>query len=347
MTTTAELRKFFAGNSPAAKDVRRLIEQVAQSDATVLILGESGTGKEVVARSVHASSKRADGPFVAVNCAAIPADLLESELFGHEKGAFTGAHSAHAGRFEQAEGGTLFLDEIGDMPINMQVKILRVLQEKTYERVGGNKTLTANVRILAATNCDLEQRMKDGLFREDLFYRLNVFPINVPALRDRKSDIPELINDLLLAFKPDGRDCVKLDEKSLQVMTEYSWPGNIRELSNVLERLAILHPGKILQVSDLPEKVRELYVSDTSPMLSKDFEAVITAFPKQGFDLKEYLQALEIYFIRQALERSQGVVQHAANLLQMRRTTLVEKMRKYKMTRDCQNSDLNAKSSND
>lgn len=329
--------KRIIGTSAAMKHIQKLIAQVANADATVLILGESGTGKEMVSQAIHESSRQ-QGAFVAVNCAAIPADLLESELFGHEKGSFTGAHATHAGRFEQAEGGTIFLDEIGDMPMAMQAKLLRVLQERTFQRVGGTNTLTANVRILAATNHNLEEKIKQGTFREDLFYRLNVFPINMPALRERAEDIPQLINALFQQFNKAGEKPVRLTGAALKVLCQYQWPGNIRQLANILERVAIMHPGQVIDEADLPDIVKERLVAQDSPLLSPDFNTVITAFPNKGFDMKKYLQDLEMHFINQALAHSGGVVQHAANLLQIRRTTLVEKMRKYGITRDSQKS---------
>jgi sigma-54 specific flagellar transcriptional regulator A len=328
---TTALNQRFVGQSSAIAKVRHLIEQVASKDATVLILGESGTGKEMVAKAVHEHSSRAHGPFVAVNCTAIPAELLESELFGHEKGAFTGAHAVRVGRFEQAEGGSLFLDEIGDMPMTMQVKLLRVLQERIYERVGGNQSHTADVRILAATNCDLELKIQQGLFREDLFYRLNVFPVHLPTLKERREDIPALVNDLLTLFKEEGEAPVQFSPEAMDLLCAHTWPGNIRELSNLLERLAILYPGKSILPEDLPEKFG--LVPADSPLMSDEFQTVIRSFPTAGFSLKKYLQDLEIHFILQALNLSSGVVQHAADLLKMRRTTLVEKMRKYKITR--------------
>ena len=333
------LESFLVGQSPGIEATKHLIAQVAKTEATVLILGGSGTGKEMVARAIHASSLRQEGPFIAVNCGAIPADLLESELFGHEKGAFTGAHAARAGRFEQAEGGTLFLDEIGDMPLPMQVKLLRVLQEKSYERVGGNKTFTTNVRILAATHCDLEAKIEEGLFREDLYYRLNVFPISLPLLRERSEDIPLLINAFLTKLKESHHESVQLTDAALTALCHYSWPGNIRQLANVVERLTILYPTQSVDITDLPEEVRGPWIAPDSPMLSKDFHAVIYAFPEKGIHLKNYLEDLEIHFISQALSLSNGVVARAAELLNMRRTTLVEKMRKYGMTRDGQKND--------
>ena len=209
----------------------------------MLVLGESGTGKEVVSRAIHQRSPRRDGPFVAINCGAIPADLLESELFGHEKGAFTGALTARKGRFEMAEGGTLLLDEIGDMSLPMQVKLLRVLQERSFERVGGNQTIRCNVRVVAATHRDLETRIAEGKFREDLFYRLNVFPIEVPALRERREDLPALVETIAAQLARTGRGEVRFTPEALQALSSYEWPGNVRELTNLVERLAVLHPG--------------------------------------------------------------------------------------------------------
>jgi DNA-binding NtrC family response regulator len=243
------------GNGPAVTALRTMIEQVAAFDTTVLVLGESGTGKEVVSRAIHQRSPRRDGPFVAINCGAIPADLLESELFGHEKGAFTGALTARKGRFEMAEGGTLLLDEIGDMSLPMQVKLLRVLQERSFERVGGNQTIRCNVRVVAATHRDLETRIAEGKFREDLFYRLNVFPIEVPALRERARTCRRW-------WKPSPRSwpapavakCAS--PRSLQALAGYEWPGNVRELTNLVERLAVLHPGGSVRVQDLPARYR-------------------------------------------------------------------------------------------
>ncbi|VAW57130.1 Flagellar regulatory protein FleQ, partial [hydrothermal vent metagenome] len=242
------------GSSAIIQGVRKLIEQVAKTDASVLILGESGTGKEVVARNIHALSHRCKAGFVPVNCGAIPGDLLESELFGHEKGAFTGAISARQGRFELAEKGTLFLDEIGDMSLPMQVKLLRVLQEHTFERVGSNKSITANVRILAATHRNLESNIKGGEFREDLFYRLNVFPIELPSLRDRLEDVPFLLQDQIDKLEMEKRGTVRLTAEATEILGQYSWPGNVRELSNLVERLSILYPDSIVDAQHLPPK---------------------------------------------------------------------------------------------
>ncbi|RMD79163.1 MAG: sigma-54-dependent Fis family transcriptional regulator, partial [Gammaproteobacteria bacterium] len=251
-----ELFRSLVGNSRAIREVRRLIEQVAPTEATVLILGESGTGKEVVARNLHYYSPRRHKPFVPINCGAIPKELLESELFGHEKGAFTGAITARQGRFELAEGGTLFLDEIGDMEMAMQVKLLRVLQERVFERVGSNKPIRADVRIIAATHRNLEQAIADGRFREDLYYRLNVFPIEMPPLRERREDIPLLIQELITRLEHEKRGSVRLTQAAVMALCQYHWPGNVRELANLVERLVIMHPFGVVDVGDLPEKFR-------------------------------------------------------------------------------------------
>ncbi len=251
-----ELFRSLSGNSRSTRRIARMIAQVADTDATVLLLGESGTGKEVVARKLHYHSLRRGKPFVPVNCGAIPADLLESELFGHEKGAFTGAISARQGRFEMAEGGTLFLDEIGDMSMPMQVKLLRVLQERSFERVGSNKTIKCNVRIIAATHRNLEKAITEDLFREDLFYRLNVFPIELAPLRERIEDIPLLTTDLISRIENEKRGSVRLTPAAVTALSHYGWPGNVRELANLIERLTILYPYGVVDVKDLPEKFR-------------------------------------------------------------------------------------------
>ena len=334
-----ELFRSLVGSSRSIQNVRKMIEQVAGSEANVLILGESGTGKEVVARNLHYHSSRREGPFVPVNCGAIPADLLESELFGHQKGAFTGAISDREGRFEMAEGGTLFLDEIGDMSLQMQIKILRVLQERTFERVGSNKTITSDVRILAATHRNLEEGIKTGEFREDLFYRLNVFPIEVPPLRDRIEDIPLLVNELVRRIEHEKRGSVRLSPDAIYALCQHGWAGNVRELANLVERLAILHPYGVVDAGDLPEKFRsgEGEVSGKlvdalvgAPVTSEDLDPRL---PRDGLNLKEHLGCMEISYIKQALTDSGGVVAHAAKRLGMRRTTLVEKLRKYGLQR--------------
>lgn len=332
-----ELFRNLVGSSTGVREVRQLIDQVADTDAKVLILGESGTGKEVVARNIHYRSNRRYKPFVPVNCGAIPSELLESELFGHEKGAFTGAISARRGRFEMAEGGTLFLDEIGDMPLAMQVKLLRVLQEQTFERVGSNKSITADVRIIAATHNDLETAIEAGRFREDLYYRLNVFPILMPPLRERAEDIPLLINDLVTRMEHEGRGSVRLTVPAMKVLCGYQWPGNLRELANLVERLVILYPQGVVDVQDLPAKYRS--GQDLREPEPGDHEAVTSVvvasqgLPREGIDLKEHLNHLECMLIQQALDDAGGVVAHAAKRLRMGRTTLVEKMRKFGLNR--------------
>lgn len=325
------------GNAPAVARVRHMIGQVASYDTSVLITGESGTGKEVVARAIHAQSARRAMPFVAVNCGAIPADLLESELFGHEKGAFTGAISTRQGRFEMAEGGTLFLDEIGDMSLPMQVKLLRVLQERSFERVGSNQTRHCDVRIIAATHRNLEERIADGKFREDLFYRLNVFPIETPALRERAEDLPTLIGEFADINDQKGRGRLRITKDAIRSLQGYPWPGNVRELSNLIERLAVLHPNSEVTVDMLPDRYKSAPGAPAAGVATNDSGAVSLdsqfTLPEDGIDLRAYIQAVETGLIRQALDQADGVVAHAAELLNLRRTTLVEKLRKYKMQR--------------
>jgi sigma-54 specific flagellar transcriptional regulator A len=313
------------GRSSAITELDVLIRQVARYESTVLIEGESGCGKELVARRIHELSNRSNGPFVPVNCGAIPRDLLESELFGHEKGAFTGAITARIGRFELADGGTLFLDEIGDMSLDMQVKLLRVLQERVFERVGSHESRRANVRILAATHRDLEARVADNEFREDLFFRLNVFPIRVPPLRERIDDLPELVADLVKRGKAAGRPSIEFTATALTCLRSYAWPGNVRELQNLVERLSILHPEQIVDREDLPVAIGERRRHRaTEPTTT-------TSIPSDGLDLREYLGNIEKQLIRTALDQTDGTVAHAARLLKLRRTTLVEKLRKYEL----------------
>tara|TARA_R110000851_G_scaffold14121_1_gene47662 strand:+ start:3461 stop:4891 length:1431 start_codon:yes stop_codon:yes gene_type:complete len=349
-----KLFRSLVGRSEGIAKVRHLINQVSSSDATVIVLGQSGTGKEVVARNIHYLSERRDGPFIPVNCGAIPAELLESELFGHEKGSFTGAISARKGRFELAEGGTLFLDEVGDMPLQMQVKLLRVLQERVFERVGGSKTIAADVRIIAATHRDLETMIIDNSFREDLYYRLNVFPIEMPALSERRDDVPLLLHELVSRVFNEGRGKVRFTQRAIESLKEHNWSGNVRELSNLIERLTILFPGGLVDVNDLPHKYRyidvpEYCVEVSEEQLERDALASIfsdeepveipeTRFPSElppeGVKLKDLLAELEIDMIRQALEQQDSVVARAAEMLGIRRTTLVEKMRKYGLGKD-------------
>ncbi|KIQ02566.1 MULTISPECIES: sigma-54 dependent transcriptional regulator [Pseudomonas] len=341
------LFRSLVGTSRAIQQVRQMMQQVADTEASVLILGESGTGKEVVARNLHYHSKRREAPFVPVNCGAIPAELLESELFGHEKGAFTGAITSRAGRFELANGGTLFLDEIGDMPLPMQVKLLRVLQERTFERVGSNKTQNADVRIIAATHKNLENMIEGGSFREDLYYRLNVFPIEMAPLRERIEDIPLLMNELISRMEHEKRGSIRFNSAAIMSLCRHDWAGNVRELANLVERMAIMHPYGVIGVGELPKKFRHVDDEDEQMAASLreelDERAVLTSaspslgssamLPAEGLDLKDYLGNLEQGLIQQALDDAGGIVARAAERLRIRRTTLVEKMRKYGMSR--------------
>ena len=337
---SGQLFRNLVGVSREMQELRDLIKQVAGTEATVLITGESGTGKEAVASNIHGLSPRRDHPFVPVNCGAIPSELLESELFGHEKGAFTGAISSRQGRFEIAEGGTLFLDEIGDMPMEMQIKLLRVLQERTYERVGSNKTIQADVRIVAATHQNLEQLVAEGKFRMDLFYRLNVFPIQVAPLRERAGDIPLLVESYIKKREFERLGSLRLSDCALASLARYFWPGNVRELFNLLERLSILFPRQVVRWSDLPEKFRpnqELFVdapAEPAQPMGQDFapggHAVL---PVGGIDLRPHLANIETSLLTQALAQSDWVVARAAKLLNLQRTTLVEKIRKMDLRR--------------
>ena len=344
-----KLFRCLVGQSPAMQKVRHEIEQVAQSDANVLILGHSGTGKEVVARNVHYHSKRGNKPFVPVNCGAIPHDLLESELFGHEKGAFTGAITARKGRFAMAEGGTLFLDEIGEMTMAMQVKLLRVLEERVFERVGSTTSITADVRIIAATNRNLEEMVKQGKFREDLYFRLDVFPIRLPTLAERIEDLPLLVKELISRLEQTSSSSVRFTPEAIVALSQYDWPGNVRELANQIERMAIKYPNGLVQPNNLPDRIKAQISHDAAPGLEiNDVNTVMNQvdqrcraistprvqIPAEGFDLKSYISDIEVSLIQDALDRSGGVIAHAAKSLGLRRTTLAEKMRKYQIDRD-------------
>ncbi len=308
------------GNSDAITQVFELIKKVADTDSTVLVLGESGTGKELINRAIHYNSLRREGPLIPVNCAAIPEELLESELFGHERGAFTHAVRTRIGRFEQASGGTIFLDEIADMSPSLQVKILRVLQDRSFERIGGVKTIKVDIRVIAATNQDLEEMVRRGRFREDLYYRLNVIPIRVPPLRERVADIPLLVQHFLHEFsrkkkKPNKR----LNPEAMDLLLSYSWPGNIRELENLMERMVILSEGDEIQVTELPERFR----SKPAAAAAKPQE-----IPDHGIHLTAAVQEFERDLILKALDKSNWVKSRAAQLLNLNRTTLLEKMKK-------------------
>jgi DNA-binding NtrC family response regulator len=303
--------------------VFELVEKVSDSDSTVLIYGESGTGKELIARAIHYSSYRQDKPLIPINCGAIPEELLESELFGYDKGAFTGATATRTGRFELAHGGTLFLDEIGEMSPGLQVKLLRVLQEREFERVGGTRTIKIDVRIIAATNKDLETMVDNQQFREDLFYRLNVIPVMLPPLRERQSDVPLLAAYFIERFNAEKkRHIAGIAPEALERLYNYHWPGNVRELENVIERITILKGEGIITIHDLPEKLSRTFSNGMVPSID---------VPDEGLDFDTVVQSFEKQLLTKALEKTQGVKSKAAELLHMNRTTLVEKVKKLRL----------------
>jgi sigma-54 dependent transcriptional regulator, flagellar regulatory protein len=384
--------KAFIGASAGAEAIRHLIERVASSTATVLITGESGTGKELVARALHDQSDRSGGNFVPINCAAIPKDLLESELFGHRKGAFTGAMADRIGRFELAHGGTIFLDEIGDLSLDMQVKLLRVLQERTVDPVGGLKSVEVDVRVVAATHRDLEAEIEAGRFREDLYYRLNVLPLNTPALRQRTQDVPALLAHFAEHFAVKGQTPISFTADFIEALKDYAWPGNVRELSNLVDRFNTLFSGQLLSLATvpsslLPKGLRMLQAQRVSTPIADSLEIVaplsakdmlqsanaevmnpfanpappltmdlhnevediimlaqgLPSLPPEGLSLKDRLADIERDLIVQALNRTDGNVSQTARLLNLQRTTLIEKLNKYDLrqgTLPVANSDL-------
>lgn len=310
------------GKSDAIQNVLSIVERVCDSDSTVLVHGESGTGKELVARAVHYNSHRSKNPFVAINCGAIPAELLESELFGHAKGAFTGAIANRIGKFEQADGGTLFLDEIGDLHPSLQVKILRALQERCFEPVGSTKTVHVNVRVIAATNINLEEAVSQGRFREDLFYRLNVIPILIPSLRERRADIPLLLSHFLKLFSKNRvKFLTAVSPRALESLMSYNWPGNIRELENFIERMSVLKGQGVLEYEDLPSKYQ--FKADQTYSMSQNIH-----IPVEGIDFNTLVDQFENSLILQALQKTKWNRNQAAQALRLNRTTLVEKMKK-------------------
>lgn len=324
--TTRYAYENIVGDSENICAVFRLIDKVAQTDSTVLIMGESGTGKELIAHAIHYQSDRRDKPFIPVNCGAIPEELLESELFGHEKGAFTHAIRTRIGRFELAHSGTIFLDEIGDMSPNLQVKILRVLQGHQFERIGGTKTIKTDIRVIAATNKNLEEAVEAGRFREDLYYRLNVIPIHVPPLRERASDIPLLAHHFLEKFNKSKKKNIKsISKEVMQCFMSYNWPGNVRELENMIERLIILANDDKITIRDLPERLLAHRKKDTARPQQHN------ALPEEGLYLHAVVNEFEKNLILQALDRSGWVKNKAAQLLNLNRTTLIEKMKKQKL----------------
>lgn len=300
-----------------------LVEKVSDSDSTILIYGESGTGKELIARAIHYNSYRQHKPLVPINCGAIPGDLLESELFGYEKGAFTGATSSRIGRFELANGGTIFLDEIGEMSPALQVKLLRVLQEREFERVGGSRTIKVDVRIIAATNKNLEAMVTENQFREDLYYRLNVIPIHLPPLRERRSDIPLLVASFIERFNAEKKRQIEgISPEATEMLMRHSWPGNVRELENLVERITILKGAGMIAPADLPDNLSHTRQNGIIPDVD---------IPNDGLDFDNVVQAFERQLLSKALQRTRGVKSKAAQLLQMNRTTLVEKVKKLRL----------------
>ena len=308
------------GKSEAISKVKEQIEKVAPTDAWVLITGSNGTGKEIVARAIHKKSKRANRPLIAINCAAIPEELIESELFGHEKGAFTGAHKSHIGKFELAHMGTLFLDEIGDMSLKTQAKILRILQEQKFERVGGNRTIEVDVRVIVATNKDLKKEIEEGRFREDLYYRLNVFPIHVPDLKDRKEDIPILIKEFIDSFcKENGYQPIEFTKSAMSKLINYPWPGNVRELKNFTERMLILYAGKEVDVPDLPEEYKNY-----SNLKNKQNDVRFL-----DMDFKTAKSEFEREYLASKLKEAKGNISRLSELIGLERSYLHKKLKSY------------------
>ena len=352
------LEDMIDGESGETKSLRNLIGMVSQTDSTALILGETGTGKDIVAQAIHKCSKK-KGPFVTVNCAAIPSELLESELFGHEKGSFTGADKLRKGRFEQSSGGSLFLDEIGDMPLALQAKLLRAIESKSIQRVGGAEDIKINLRLICATHRDLEKKVESGEFRADLYFRINVLPINVPSLAERRSDIPSLLIKLKDSLKLEKSSQPIFTPDAITALTKHNWPGNVRELKNVIERACIIFPGQEITSSNVFENLLRLKVptvleeqnaiwdmtADLSEINDIEFDDSITNNPEDflphpknyknwftfydEIDIRRHLQDVEIILIEQALEKTNGKIALAADKLKLRRTTLIEKMKKY------------------
>ena len=360
LSTLDKLNKMIDGESPETKSMKNLIAMVSQTDSTALILGETGTGKDIVAQAIHKCSNK-KGPFITVNCAAIPSELLESELFGHEKGSFTGADKQRKGRFEQSSGGSLFLDEIGDMPLPLQAKLLRAIESKTIQRVGGAQDIKIDLRLICATHRDLEKKVENGEFRADLFFRINVLPINVPSLAERRTDIPSLQKTLLNNLKVDEVQKPIFTPDAITALCKHNWPGNVRELKNVIERACIIFPGKEITSTNIYENLLRLKV----PTVAEEQEALwdmtsdlsgITNLegndqtnnledylphPKNyknwfsfydEIDIRRHLQDVEIVLIEEALEKTNNKVALAADKLKLRRTTLIEKMKKYSIT---------------
>ncbi len=346
------MSEIIKGQCEATSQLKKLVSMVAKSNSTVLLRGETGCGKDVVARAIHESSKRS-GNLVNVNCAAIPSELLESELFGHEKGAFTGADSKREGRFEVSDKGTLFLDEIGDMPMSLQAKLLRAIETRSIQRVGGRKEIELNLRLICATHQNIEKKIDEGHFRADLFYRINVFPIEIPTLSERRGDIPILVNHILSELKQGGASIPNIDSSGIKALQEYLWPGNVRELKNVIERAAIIFPNQIINSKNIKENLLKVNLPDnyqekeilwkmTSELSDIDVDDSETSsfIPhpnhyKKWFelsdkiDLRRHLSDVEFNLIEGALKKANGSVTEASRCLKINRTTLIEKMKKY------------------
>ena len=356
------LNQMIDGESPTTKSMKNLIAMVSQTDSTALILGETGTGKDIVAQAIHKCSKK-KGPLVTVNCAAIPSELLESELFGHEKGSFTGADKQRKGRFEQSSGGSLFLDEIGDMPLPLQAKLLRAIESRTIQRVGGAEDIKIDLRLICATHRDLEKKVESGEFRADLFFRINVLPINVPSLAERREDIPSLQQTLLKKMNIDKSAEPFFSPDAVTALCKHNWPGNVRELKNVIERACIIFPGKEITGTNVYENLLRLKVptiaeeqdalwemtSDLSGINELDENEIISnpedylPHPKNyknwfsfydEIDLRRHLQDVEIVLIEEALDKTGNKIAAAADKLKLRRTTLIEKMKKYSISKE-------------
>lgn len=358
MAESTSVDEFIVGQSAATKELRRLVDILAPADSTVLIQGQTGSGKDVVARAIHALSGR-KGPLISINCAAIPTELLESELFGHEKGAFTGAETDRKGRFELADEGTLFLDEIGDMNLSLQTKLLRAIENRTIQRVGGSKDIEVNFRLICATHQNLQAYVDEGKFRADLFFRINVFPVQVPSLAERSVDIPDLINSICASISESQNSKPPLfDETALSELSRYNWPGNVRELRNVLERAIVLFPKKEITYKEVRENLLRLKVPDETEELEAlweetgnlntiDLNGLISDKPPlpvpssyqdwfsyfDTIDLRKHLQEVEIVLIEAALRKKEGQITGAAEALKLRRTTLIEKMKKLMIER--------------
>ena len=358
MAESTSVDEFIVGQSAATKELRRLVDILAPADSTVLIQGQTGSGKDVVARAIHALSGR-KGPLISINCAAIPTELLESELFGHEKGAFTGAETDRKGRFELADEGTLFLDEIGDMNLSLQTKLLRAIENRTIQRVGGSKDIEVNFRLICATHQNLQAHVDEGKFRADLFFRINVFPVKVPSLAERSVDIPDLINSICASIsESQNSKPPRFDETALSELSRYNWPGNVRELRNVLERAIVLFPQKEITNREVRENLLRLKVPDETEELEAlweetgnlntiDLDGLISDKPPlpvpssyqdwfsyfDTIDLRKHLQEVEIVLIEAALRKKEGQITGAAEALKLRRTTLIEKMKKLMIER--------------